>query len=207
MSSKLEKIEDIQNILYINLEDRTDRKEHIENQMKKLNFNAQRFNAIKDINNPAIGCSRSHIGCLELALQNNWNHVLVMEDDIEFLNPKLFLTQLNKFLQRHTTWDVLIIAGNNIGDYEIIDETCVKISKCYCATGYLVNEHYIKKLLDNFYQSIINWIQVDVYWCDLQKIDYWLMLTPLTIIQKPDYSDIEKKSVDYTNQMLKLTCS
>ncbi len=205
MTSQLKKIEDIQNILYINLEHRTDRKTHIENQIKKLNFNAQRFNAIKDIDNPAIGCSRSHVGCLKLAIQNNWNHVLVMEDDIEFLNPELFHIQLNKFLQRHSTWDVLIIAGNNIGDYEIIDETCVKISKCYCATGYLVNGHYITKLLDNFSQSIENWIQVDVHWCNLQKSDNWLMLTPLTIIQKPDYSDIEKYRVDYTDRMLRLT--
>ena len=203
----LEKIEDIQNIIYINLEHRLDRKTHIELQLEILNFKSksQRFNAIRDKFHPAKGCTQSHIGCLQIALDNGWDHVLILEDDALFTNPKLFLTQLNKFLLRHKSWDVLIIAGNNLDEYEIIDETCIKIERCYAATGYLVAGHYIKTLLDNFSESLNKGCPVDVGWCSLQKTNKWLMLTPLTIIQKPDYSDIEKTYVDYSYRMLKMT--
>ena len=63
-------IEDIQHAFYINLESRPDRKKHIEQQLNLLGINADRFNAIK-LPNGALGCSMSHLKCLEIAKQNN----------------------------------------------------------------------------------------------------------------------------------------
>ena len=168
----IEKIEDIQNIIYINLEHRLDRKTHIELQLEILNFKSksQRFNAIRDKFHPAKGCTQSHIGCLQIALDNGWDHVLILEDDALFTNPKLFLTQLNKFLLRHKSWDVLIIAGNNLDEYEIIDETCIKIERCYAATGYLVAGHYIKTLLDGSVGAGKSYMDGDWNSDDLQQL-------------------------------------
>jgi hypothetical protein len=203
----LTKLEDIKNILYINLATRPDRKTHIEFQLKKLNFTGTRFDALTHPVYAARGCALSHTACLQMALDQKWTHILVLEDDAEFLNPELFLIQLNKFLQRHSnfnSWDVLILAGNNIGPYEIIDETCVKISKCLSAAAYLVNGHYISKLLDNFKESLDKYTHIDRWWINLQEKDNWMMLTPLTVTQKIDYSDIENRVIDYTDCMLKL---
>ncbi len=200
----LNKIVNLKNILYINLATRPDRKTHIESELKKLNFIGTRFDALTHPVYAARGCALSHTACLQMALDNKWNHILVLEDDAEFLNPELFLTQLNKFLQRHSTWDVLILAGNNVGPYEIIDETCVKISKCLTTTAYLVNEQYIPKLLNNFQESLDKFTHIDRWWNNLQVKDNWMMLTPLTVIQKTSYSDIENKVIDYTDFMLKL---
>ena len=88
-------IENIEHTFYINLENRPDRKEHVEKQLQSIGIAATRFNAIK-LNNGAIGCSMSHLKCLEIAKQNNWDHVMIVEDDILFLNPNLFKNQLNK---------------------------------------------------------------------------------------------------------------
>ena len=44
----------------------------------------------------------------------------------------------------------------------------------------------------------------DRYWCKLQLSDIWYLLTPLTVSQKPDYSDIEKKVINYNYLMLDL---
>ncbi len=203
----LNKLEDIKNILYINLATRLDRKTHIESELKKLNFNGTRFDALTHPDYAARGCALSHTACLQMALDNKWDHILVLEDDAEFLNPQLFLTQLNKFLQRHNnlnSWDVLILAGNNVGPYEIIDETCVKISKCLTTTAYLVNGHYIPKLLNNFQESLDKFTHIDTWWNNLQEKDNWMMLTPLTVIQKTSHSDIENKVIDYSDFMLKL---
>ena len=89
-------MERIKHAFYINLESRPDRREHVERQLSLVGVkNAQRFNAIK-LPNGAIGCSMSHLKCLETALANDWEHVLIVEDDILFLKPNRFVAQFNK---------------------------------------------------------------------------------------------------------------
>ena len=94
--SPIQSIEDIKHAYYINLEHRTDRKEHVELQLKTLGIEASRFDAIK-MENGAIGCSLSHLKLLEQALENQYDHILIMEDDITFLDPELFKSQFNLF--------------------------------------------------------------------------------------------------------------
>ena len=99
-------LDDITHAFYINLEHRTDRKEYVEEELKKIGITANRFNAIK-MENGAIGCSMSHLKILQNAQQNNLDHVLIVEDDITFLNPELFKSQINQFFKIHNNnWDV-----------------------------------------------------------------------------------------------------
>jgi hypothetical protein len=184
-------ITDIKHAFYINLTTRPDRKQHVETQLNMLGITAERFNAIK-LPNGALGCSMSHLKCLEMAKANSWPHLLIVEDDIKFLNPQLFKSQLNLFLSNHKSWDVVLIGGNNIPPYTKIDDTCVKVSTCQTTTGYLVNSHYFDILIDNFRTGI------------LQKRDNWFLIIPLTVTQREDYSDIEKRPTNYTNAMIDL---
>jgi GR25 family glycosyltransferase involved in LPS biosynthesis len=204
---------DINNILYINLEHRKDRKIQIEQELNKMNWKGQRMSAIKnDIG--GLGCSASHIQCLEIAISNKWNHVLICEDDISFLNPALLQHQLNGFLSnKEREWDVLLIAGNNYPPSEIIDNYSIKIKNCQTTSVYLVNGPYMKTLLDNFKEGYDlftmfpekhYFFAVDIYWKSLQKLHHWYLITPLTVIQSPGYSDVEKREVDYTNCMTNL---
>lgn len=206
-------ISDIKYSFYINLETRPDRKIHVEEQLKIIGIQANRFNAIK-LPNGALGCSMSHLKCLETAKENNWEHVLIVEDDIKFLNPGLFINQLNKFLNSHNDWDVILIAGNNLPPHEIIDDTCVKVTQCQTTTGYLVRNHYYNILIDNVRNGITNLIKepnkhflyaIDKYWFKLQQRDNWFLITPLTVTQREDYSDIEKRPTNYTRVMTDLT--
>ena len=203
---------DLKNAFYINLESRTDRKIHVEKQLQKVGIVAERFNAIK-LPNGALGCSKSHLKCLEIAKQNDWESVLIIEDDIKFLNPTLFVSQLNKFFELHNDWDVVLIAGNNVPPYEKIDDTCVKVTRCQTTTGYIVKKHYYNTLIDNIRNSINNLIKdptngflyaIDKYWFALQQKHNWYLIIPLTVTQREDYSDIEKRSTNYTYLMTDL---
>ena len=206
-------INDIKNIFYINLDTRPDRKTFFENQMRMIGINnAKRFNAIKH-NIGAIGCSLSHLELLKYAKQQNMDHILIMEDDIMFTKPVMFTYYLNNVLAKYKNFDVLLIAGNNMGEYTRIDNFCVKITKCQTTTGYLVKNHYFDKLIQNYEEGINNLKQnptlmnkyaIDQYWTKLQLRDRWYLLTPLTVTQKPDYSDIEKKEINYNTLMLGL---
>jgi glycosyl transferase family 25 len=205
-------IQDIKHAFYINLTSRPDRKQYIEEELKKLDITADRFNAIK-LQNGALGCSMSHLKCLETAKENQWPHVLIVEDDIKFLDPELFKTQMNTFLSNHSTWDVVIIGGNNVPPYQKIDDTCVKVNSCQTTTGYLVNGHYYDDLIDNFRTGIKKLLEnpgqhvlyaIDKYWFYLQRKDNWYLIIPLTVVQREDYSDIEKKATNYANAMTDL---
>jgi hypothetical protein len=45
---------------------------------------------------------------------------------------------------------------------------------------------------------------IDKYWFKLQLRDNWFLITPLTVIQREGYSDIEKKNTNYTSLLLNL---
>ena len=130
-------INDIKNAYYINLEKRTDRKQYVENELNKMGIKAERFNAIK-LSHGALGCSMSHLKCIENAKENGWDHVLVVEDDIKFLDKDLFTKQLNKFLKFNKNWDVILFAGNNHKPYIQYGDFCVKVFRCQTTKIFLM---------------------------------------------------------------------
>ncbi len=205
-------ISDIKHGFYINLETRPDRKQHVEAQLTNIGISAERFNAIR-LQNGALGCSMSHLKCIEIAKEKGWPHLLVVEDDILFLQPEVFKNQLNKFLSTNKSWDVILIAGNNIPPYTKIDDTCVKVARCQTTTGYIVNGHYFDTLINNYRDGISKllaspkdhfYFAIDKYWFHLQQRDNWFLIIPLTVTQREDYSDIEKAYTNYTSAMIDL---
>ena len=87
-----------ENTLFINLDHHQDRLEHATEEFKKMNINPVRVDAIKkDIG--AIGCTMSHIKCLEIAKKRDYDYVFICEDDIHFKNPDLLKQNLEKFIQ------------------------------------------------------------------------------------------------------------
>ena len=212
---KMKCLDDIRHALYINLDSRNDRREHVETQLAALkdgmsNLKPERFNAIKH-NNGAIGCSMSHLRCIKLAQERNWDHVLVCEDDVLFTNVPLFLTQLNKFLATVPDWDVVLLAGNNIPPFQVINDACIKVSNCQTTTAYIVRRHYYDKLINNYREGINQLMRnpvmrihyaIDRYWFELQRRDRWFLITPLSVVQREDYSDIEERVTNYSHLML-----
>lgn len=197
----------LEHTLYINLEERTDRLHHVQGEMQKLGIHtqAQRYNANKAASG-AIGCTISHIKCLEMAKTNGWKYVFVCEDDITFLEPDTLLKNLTKFHEYNCDWDVLIIGGNNAPPYRKATEFCIQVHNCQTTTGYIVQQHYYDVLIQNFKESLRNLLKnpesktehaIDIYWKRLQGRDRWYMIIPPTVIQCAGYSDIEGRTVNY----------
>jgi GR25 family glycosyltransferase involved in LPS biosynthesis len=206
---------EVRHALYINLDTRNDRREHVESQLSALkhgmqNLAPERFNAIKHANG-AIGCSMSHLRCIKLAKERDWDHVLICEDDVLFTNVPLFLTQLNKFLATVPDWDVVLLAGNNIPPFQAINDACIKVNNCQTTTAYIVKKHYYDALILNYHDGIhmlmrnpgnrLNYA-IDRFWFELQRRDQWFLITPLSVVQREDYSDIEGRVTNYSHLML-----
>jgi|LauGreDrversion4_2_1035121.scaffolds.fasta_scaffold156861_1 GR25 family glycosyltransferase involved in LPS biosynthesis len=229
----IKSITDIKHCLYINLASRPDRKQHIEEELRGVGLNPTRFNAIK-LKNGRIGCSMSHLKCLQIAKKNNWSHVMICEDDLKILNRQTFVNSMNTFFRMHgdgegdgdshgdshgdnssanNTWNVLLLAGNNVPPYKKIDDTCIQVSHCQTTTGYIVKMNYYDTLIDNIRTGIENLMKmpdqhimyaIDKYWIKLQKQHTWYMLAPVVAVQREDYSDIEERKTNYESIMTDL---
>lgn len=211
----------IKNTIYINLDSRVDRRKLFEKQVDDLHNkypadftfqNVQRFSAIKDPENGLLGCGKSHAECLRIAIAKNWDYVLICEDDAEFIHPETLVKQLNIFLDKYgENWDVILLSGNNYPPYKIEGPECVRIANCNCCTSYIVRREYQSVLLKNFEEGITLFTYnpqhkskygCDIYWKKLQSYDRWYLITPICITQRADYSDIERRFVDYNNMIL-----
>lgn len=192
----------VDKVVYINLRKRTDRNKHMKNMTSTFGNKVIRFEAIED-SLGYLGCARSHIGVLELAIQEKWQNVLVLEDDAEWNN----LEENYKRLEKLSTlnYDVLLLGG--VG---VVKDTTDRVYSSQTATSYLVQSHYYQTLLANFKQAYQGLKQegygmfaIDQHWKLLQQIGKWYIVSnPCMVYQKPDYSDIENTYVDYRNAFL-----
>jgi len=203
----------IQDILndhyYINLDHRTDRKESTINELQKLGIqNPNRFKAIKK-DNGAIGCYMSHLESLKLARDRGLPYITIFEDDILFQDAKETLSKLDRIINSSIPWDVIIIGGNNKLPYERINDDCIKVSNCQTTTAYIVKENYYDTLINHWEEGLQKFIEtndppnyaLDQYWKILQKKDNFLLITPIKVVQRESYSDIEGKNVNYVDTM------
>lgn len=204
-------------IVYINLDHRKDRKEKIEKQLSIFpQEKVERFSAIKH-DNGAIGCSKSHIAVLELALKNKWKNILVVEDDM--LWNEQFDEQLKVLEQKLSEpYDVIVLGGM----WPHYDKKTLKLFKCYGTGAYIVNSSYYQTLLNNFKEGLeklenyhysppkkqfiwnkskIHYTEefnLDQYWNRLKLKDNWFIVQMM--YSKEDYSDIAKSNVDYSQR-------
>lgn len=209
---RIEKI-DINDILknnyYINLEHRKDRNQEAMTELQKIGItNPNRFNAIKH-DKGAIGCSTSHLEVLKKAKKNNWDYVTIFEDDILFLKPEETLKKLDEIVNSNIEWDVIILGGNNFKPYETINDNFIRVKNCQTTTAYIVKKSYYNTLINHWSEGLQKLIQtndtpkyaLDQYWKILQNKDNFILITPVEVVQREGYSDIEKINANYIGQM------
>ena len=189
----LRNFHDITNVVFINLDSRTDRRTHFESQFGniRLGLQPQRFAAIRNADG-AIGCSMSHVACMEMAIKNKWDHVLVCEDDATIINPGQLVDQVNHFFNRfNDSWDVLLLAGNNYQPFRQESPEAVRVANCQTATAYLVRRPYFETLLANFREGLGELkaeptkqpkYAIDQYWKLLQRTGRWYLIVPISVV-------------------------
>jgi glycosyl transferase family 25 len=194
----------IDKVIYINLEERTDRKEILLEQLKFFpEDKIIRFNAIKE--SPGyFGCTKSHIAVLEMAIENNWSNCLIVEDDMVWSNFNIGYKILENLIK--TPYDVISFGSTSVK----YNKETYKLNKGKTTTAYLVNNHYYSKLLENFKEGLQKLYDervyckyaIDEYWVLLQEIDNWYIVVPSLTIQEAGFSDIENKKVNYERSFI-----
>ena len=180
--------------LFINLDKRKDRKDHIENQLKDFK-SVERIQAIDTSDTSGyFGCVLSHIKALEYAKEKNYDEVIIFEDDFEWIDK-------DKFVYPEFDFDVCMISGK-IKKKEFMSWNYNRVLDGRHTDCYLVKKHFYDKLIDNFRQGYeklkknnVHANYIDVYWLSLQKDNTFI--TPSLEIgrQMQGFSDIQKKNM------------
>lgn len=114
-------------IYIINLDHRTDRLEEVNSLLKKYNISFKRQSGVflKEkypdvLNNTTntsslghLGCVLSHVNCCIDALNNNYDRILVLEDDINFIHEHIESINYESLLKEVETvdWGLFYLGG------------------------------------------------------------------------------------------------
>lgn len=192
----------VEHIVYINLDGRKDRKNHITSQL--LNFDANRINrlpAVKEPNNPALGCTKSHLKALQMAKHHKWGNVLVLEDDAVLANLDSAYPIFEQLVKK--PYDVIMLGGT-MSEY---DKHTYRVKKSQASSSYLVHQSYydtfiaqIEKIIAEFKPTVSTEknIAVDLaVFKPLQERDNWFIVKPSLFVQQKGYSNIQGRNVQY----------
>lgn len=176
-------------VVCINTLNRKDRKKRIIQQLKnkKIPF---RFYTTKLNKDPKRGCLESHLNVIQEAIKRGNKYLIVFEDDIKIIRSLL------PFPKVPENWDMLYFGGtvqDNLGNY---DENWTRVATWTCH-AYIINLQN-KEFLADFFKVKDYDKEIDEYL--MKNIHYkynCYMLNPMRIIQRDDYSDIEKQNVSY----------
>ena len=188
----------IDHVLFINLKHRSDKREFILNECKRLGITLEKMTRIDAIYTPDVGmlgCSLSHCKALELALSHpEWTWTLIIEDDVKFKDsPWLEIEDALK----NANPDILMLARGaatlQTPTHPSSTNLYRVISSCG-AVAYVINRNYIPKLLKNIRESIEAFTKpggniydhpLDVYWCSIQYTDNWYAFMESVAWQNP----------------------
>lgn len=220
----------IDKVFIINLEHRKDRRDQIIKELKRVGIeNYEFFKAIKPTEemihiwhpqflNPipkwyealgndhtkyrigSLGCMLSHLEIIKKCIENNYENVLILEDDTMFeikdgMTFKLLMDTLGNQID-NLEFGLLYLAGNH--NRAIIEKKTKNINKVVgtLTTGaYIVNRRvmsYIVQRLPHFPR------EVDVFYANhIQKEYPCYCIVPHLTRQQEGYSDIVQQHVSY----------
>lgn len=193
-------------IVYINLENREDRKKLFLEEIEKINIDVNKLHKVSGIyipKNGHKGCIQSHILSLRIAKMNSWNITCIMEDDAKLtIEPKEFNNKVNNIFSelkdKKIDWNVIMLsyANENLDNDENYN-TINKIKYGTLGTCYIIKKEYTDKLLQLFEycQSMMSteqWGNDDNYepyaldqkWNELINVDKWYCSKNKLIIQR-----------------------
>ena len=192
--------------IYMNLDERPDRKKLVEKEFKKLGISPDRMNGVvitgmpNKILNGAVGCMLAHIVCLQRGQSNN-NNIFIFEDDIKFVECDNLKQQIDACCNELNSldWDMFYLSANILKPFRQVTEHLAKLNHAQSTVAYGVNKNFIQKLLSYLpYGRQITQPWIDVIYADAVIPNHNCFISvPMFGVQRNDYSNILSRNVEY----------
>lgn len=188
------KINDL-NICVINLPQRTERLERTRKELNGFFQCDKQFNLIPGVmhRNPMVGIAEAHMSCIQLAKDNNWEYVGIIEDDVKFQSPNSKAYADECMLNVPDDFELLLSGIYTGYDLKPVNNHWNKVTEFSALHFYIVHK--------NAYDNILSFKKD-------QHIDRWLGKTSgcnlkcyvakeFFAIQHEGYSDNVKQDMHY----------
>jgi GR25 family glycosyltransferase involved in LPS biosynthesis len=174
----------------INLIERNDKKSYIEKLFNKQKIKFEFYRPTKNESNPKRGCLESHLHLIKNAIKNNYEKILIFEDDVKFLKS------IHEIKEPPNDWNMIYLGGtvHRVMDTKNKDYTRVQTWTTHAYFINLKDKEFVNKIMEmEDYNE-----EVDRFYLEKIHPKYKCYMTnPMMAIQKEDYSDIEKREVNY----------
>jgi hypothetical protein len=192
-------------VLYINLDHREDRKNHLLQELYRLQVDPHKIHRMRahlDPLNGHRGCALSHKEALDFAILKKFKKVLILEDDCVFSKKtKEVALAIKRLKNLKENWDAYLLGGDLASCEESAYSGTVRVRKALRAHAYAVQGKYLPFLRDCFeesYQNLKNCfyffdaleLAIDRRWQLLQREDRWYAPQKLVAFQGESFSDI-----------------
>lgn len=203
----------INKLYYINLDKRMDRLSHLEESvlpfvnmsaMKKERVSATDHTHYNHISQRGAGCSLSHIGIWKDAIANDYDKIIVMEDDFELTKSEEeiseILSELNKI-----KFSICNLGYNNMSPLVKTSNPlffrCNNVQTTSCYVAYVP---FLKVMLPHIEQATERLMNKESYpinaidqaWKRFQNRTDWIVSERIGK-QRSSISDIERRKTDY----------
>ena len=118
--------------------------------------------------------------------------------------PDTVQEHLYQLLETPIPFDVCFLSYNVLASEETSYSFLRRATDTQTSSGYIIEQHYYDTLITNFESSVHGFENrldgnhaLDIEWKRLQPIDKWYYFTTRLGIQRPGYSDIDRRVVEY----------
>jgi len=175
-------------IFVINLPERTDRLLEIAEELEKWNIPYELKNAIKK-ENGAEGLRETVWNIIEEGVANNWQSVLIFEDDCVFVescgNPNETMEQVVKQLPE--MWQLLYLGGQVTNGFKLRHSpNLLLLDMCFATHGWALSLDAMKNIMSEGLEAPIDNSIVKT----IQPRGHTYITYPLLCTQRPGHSDI-----------------
>ena len=187
----------------INMENRPDRMERSSVRLKDLGIEFERFSAVDGKNEERhpnlmpgeVGCYKSHFNILSDAKLNNYESILVLEDDVVFVDD--FMDKFFEgWINLPDDWDMVYLGCNHKKPFTRINRHIVKCNFAYTTSAMIIRKKAYDKMLE---ATTHMHRQIDVVFAEMQAAGQLnaYAFHPWLMYQEDGWSDIQGRHVNY----------
>jgi hypothetical protein len=185
-------------IYCINLDHRTDRWEHAQNEFRSMDISdrVKRFSAIKE-EDGRLGIIKSNLSILKTAKEKGFKNVLIFEDDVKFLCHESLLQEALVELVRQGPWGLFYLGGNVPQKVKRISNRLIEARNVYGVHAMAYHSWIFDSVIKKYegMNAVSSWYDIlDVFFVHEIQTKYpCFLMFPLMATQMESYSDIEKR--------------
>lgn len=203
-------MERIDKFIYINLDKRKDRNEHIIKELKRFNVPDDKIIRLSAIESEkgAYGCALSHLKAIQMFKESGDKTWCILEDDHYFTQSKEETDNILNSFFNNEEYDAFIGCYCNVRGYDLSNGVFRRVTRSSMTSFYIIKNNLCDALIASNKESARtlnpkngkkSGIPCDFMWANVMKVFWFVAPYKPFGAQLLDYSNIRNKVMNYSN--------